>query len=75
MKHDKCYKFITVDIHGIVGVRDVGPSINSHEQTQLTLYLRETPINTSRNRAGPDQAVLVRVAHGNMNRYDPTLVD
>ena len=62
MQHDKCYKFITVDIHGIVGVRDVGLSINSHEQTQVTLYLRETPFKTFRNRADPDQAALVRFA-------------
>ena len=49
----------------------------------LTLDLIEMPFNTFANRADPDQAALVRAvrsgstlfAHGNMIRYDPTLVD
>ena len=40
----------------------------------LIHYLIETPFNTFANRAGPDQAALVRLyAYGNMIRYDHAL--
>ena len=40
----------------------------------LIHYLIEMPFNTFANRAGPDQAALVRLdAYGNMIRNDPEL--
>ena len=75
-----CQKYSHFDIWIKILIIMAHASIKGSDGS-LTLYLMEATFNAFANRAEPDQAAykscLIRVysAHGNMIRYDPTLVD